>query len=189
MLLCNVFKCLVSVTGNLASVHKDGNVAVDSDGLVHKLAVNGLHNRLGLLLHVADDAISISGTVVFAGGVDVLTEDLECGIAGDIVLLGKGGLDSAVDFAEENLPLELVGGGDVVGSKVLAVTAPGGVELDDGKLGGADHFVKVCLGESDNVSVVVFLGKNCVPKNKECEKNGFKHLSLLLFVTLRGGGG
>ena len=90
---------------------------------------NGGKGGEGLLLHVGNNAVGLSVAVVF--GRRAGSEDLEGGEALDAVLGTKIVLLSAVDLGELDLLREELGGGlFVLGSESLAMTTPGGIELD-----------------------------------------------------------
>lgn len=122
--------------GNSVKVGLVGRVNVgDSDDTVLALEVskvvgsNGGKSRESLLLHVRNNAVSLSVAIVFGRGAG--TEDLEGGEALDAVLSTQLVLLGAVDLGELDVFWEELGGSlFVLGSKSLAVTTPWGVELD-----------------------------------------------------------
>jgi len=102
--------------------------------------------------HVADNAVSVTRTLVL--NLVAVMEDVESGIAVDAETLSKLLLGSGIDLSKNNLVLVLdqdIRGLDELGSKVLAVSAPRGKELDEASLLLGDEIVEGLVSKLDNV--------------------------------------
>jgi hypothetical protein len=116
-----------------------------------------LHPRTELLVDPLDDGILGPRAVVVLG--DAVDEEEDGGESLDVVLLGEVRVLGGVDLGESDVALAVVGrkvgrGGGVVRGELLAVAAPGGVELDHDVAGGGEEGGEVGGGEDDDVGLV-----------------------------------
>jgi hypothetical protein len=76
------------------------------------------------LLHVADDTVCLSSTLVLTG--NTLSKDLQSRVTTNVLAGTDIGFSGTIDLAQFDFFVKKGGGGDFVfGSKGFAVTAPG----------------------------------------------------------------
>ena len=105
----------------------------------------------GLLLHPGDDFGLGSSTVVL--GSDTVGEELEGRESFDAESGGNGLVNGAVDLGEGDGGISLLedlSGSGVLGGQLLAVTAPGSVELDQDVLVVLDGGVEVVVSKDED---------------------------------------
>ena len=111
-----------------------------------------LGRLLGVLLDVGGEGSGVATTLVGKAVLVTLGEELEGGEATDAEALGDGLVGGGVEVGDDGVRTDL--GGKLVpgGGHADAVTAPGGVELDEDVLGSVeDDLVEVVGVEVDNL--------------------------------------
>jgi len=118
------------------------------------LVLEGLGSRTSLCTHVLDDAVGFTRTVVFS--LLTLVENVKSGVTVNSETISKLSLYSAIDLTEDNtLRLEDSSSLDEFRSKVLAVTTPWCIELNEHGFSFVDNLIKVVLGKNNNLAVLL----------------------------------
>jgi hypothetical protein len=106
-----------------------------------------------VLFHILDDSIGLAGALIFAEL--ALLVHAKSGVSLDVKLAAKVLVLGAVKGGNRNvILLQSLGGLGILGSKVLAMTAPIGVELNEHGGVTLDELFKVGGGELDDAGVV-----------------------------------
>jgi len=132
------------------------------------LVVKRLGSGASLSTHVLHDTVSLTGTLVFT--LLTLVEDIKSGITVDFETVGKISLNSAIDFTEDDtlaVLVEDISSLDEFRSKVLAVTTPGGVELNEHCFSLVNNLIEVILSKDNNLAILSYTDSG---KSQNCEK-------------------
>jgi len=131
------------------------------------LVVKRLGSGASLSTHVLHDTVSLTGTLVFT--LLTLVEDIKSGITVDFETVGKISLNSAIDFTEDDtlaVLVEDISSLDEFRSKVLAVTTPGGVELNEHCFSLVNNLIEVILSKDNNLAILSYTESG---KSQNCE--------------------
>jgi len=96
-------------------------------------------------------------------------EDIKSGITVDFETVGKISLNSAIDFTEDDtlaVLVEDISSLDEFRSKVLAVTTPGGVELNEHCFSLVNNLIEVILSKDNNLAILSYTESG---KSQNCE--------------------
>jgi len=111
--------------------------------------------QLKAKFHDRKHAAVLLGSLASVRLVNAIDEEEDSGKALDIVLVRQFVLDGGVDLGQNNaVGLKLRGSSGVLGREGLAVSAPGGVELDQDEAVVLDDCGEVALLQNDDVLVV-----------------------------------
>ena len=110
----------------------------------------------GLLLQPGDDAVGCSAATVLSGL--AVAEELECGVALDVELLGQLAVFGGVYLAQHDLGVLLgqsPGGLGVLRGESLAMSTPRSVEFYQNVFMFSDGTLEVVFGEDQNALVLL----------------------------------